>query len=213
MMVAQGEAFSERTTVGAMYIIKLNHMVSDKIHARSTGPYTMVTQQPLGGKAQNGGQRFGEMEVWALEAYGASNTLQEMLTIKSDDVYGRAKAYESIIKGTEIQGPKVPESFNVLVKELQGLGLKVDLQTENEEVIDAEKVLAENIKIEASNTPDVTSVLPIAESVGTTTDVTTDDLTDNFAGLTEEEGPSSPDEINLEAEETININETDGEEA
>jgi DNA-directed RNA polymerase subunit beta len=208
-----GEAFSERTTVGAMYIIKLNHMVSDKIHARSTGPYTMVTQQPLGGKAQNGGQRFGEMEVWALEAYGASNTLQEMLTIKSDDVYGRAKAYESIIKGTEIQGPKVPESFNVLVKELQGLGLKVDLQTENEEVIDAEKVLAENIKIEASNTPDVTSVLPIAESVGTTTDVTTDDLTDNFAGLTEEEGPSSPDEINLEAEETININETDGEEA
>jgi DNA-directed RNA polymerase subunit beta len=119
-----GEAFAERTTVGAMYIIKLNHMVSDKIHARSTGPYTMVTQQPLGGKAQNGGQRFGEMEVWALEAYGASNTLQEMLTIKSDDVYGRAKAYESIIKGTEIQGPKVPESFNVLVKELQGLGLK-----------------------------------------------------------------------------------------
>jgi DNA-directed RNA polymerase subunit beta len=208
-----GEAFSERTTVGAMYIIKLNHMVSDKIHARSTGPYTMVTQQPLGGKAQNGGQRFGEMEVWALEAYGASNTLQEMLTIKSDDVYGRAKAYESIIKGTEIQGPKVPESFNVLVKELQGLGLKVDLQTENEEVIDAEKVLAENIKIEASNTPDVTSVLPIAESVGTTTDVTTDDLTDNFAGLTEEEGPSSQDEINLETEETININETDGEEA
>jgi DNA-directed RNA polymerase subunit beta len=109
----------------AMYIIKLNHMVSDKIHARSTGPYTMVTQQPLGGKAQNGGQRFGEMEVWALEAYGAANTLQEMLTIKSDDVYGRAKAYESIIKGTEIQGPKVPESFNVLVKELQGLGLKL----------------------------------------------------------------------------------------
>jgi DNA-directed RNA polymerase subunit beta len=102
-------------------------MVADKIHARSTGPYTMVTQQPLGGKAQNGGQRFGEMEVWALEAYGAANTLQEMLTIKSDDVYGRSKAYESIIKKTEIVGPKVPESFNVLVKELQGLGLKVDL--------------------------------------------------------------------------------------
>jgi DNA-directed RNA polymerase subunit beta len=133
-----GEPFADRTTVGSMYIIKLNHMVSDKIHARSTGPYTMVTQQPLGGKAQNGGQRFGEMEVWALEAYGAANTLQEMLTIKSDDVYGRAKAYESIIKGTEIQGPKIPESFNVLVKELQGLGLKVDLRKENEE-IDAEK--------------------------------------------------------------------------
>lgn len=147
-----GEAFSERTTVGSMYIIKLNHMVSDKIHARSTGPYTMVTQQPLGGKAQNGGQRFGEMEVWALEAYGAANTLQEMLTIKSDDVYGRAKAYESIIKGTEIQGPKVPESFNVLVKELQGLGLKVDLLTEGK-VIDAEEVLAENIKDESKNIP------------------------------------------------------------
>jgi DNA-directed RNA polymerase subunit beta len=114
-----GEAFRERTTVGSMYMIKLNHMVADKIHARSTGPYTMVTQQPLGGKAQNGGQRFGEMEVWALEAYGAANTLQEMLTIKSDDVYGRSKAYESIIKRTEIVGPKVPESFNVLVKELQ----------------------------------------------------------------------------------------------
>jgi len=116
-----GEAFKERTTVGSMYMIKLNHMVADKIHARSTGPYTMVTQQPLGGKAQNGGQRFGEMEVWALEAYGAATTLQEMLTIKSDDVYGRSKAYESIIKKTAIVGPKVPESFNVLVKELQGL--------------------------------------------------------------------------------------------
>ncbi len=149
-----GEAFRERTTVGYMYIIKLNHMVSDKIHARSTGPYTMVTQQPLGGKAQNGGQRFGEMEVWALEAYGAAHTLQEMLTIKSDDVYGRAKAYESIIKGTEIQGPKVPESFNVLVKELQGLGLKVDLLHEGG-VIDAEEVLAENIKDEAKHTPTI----------------------------------------------------------
>jgi len=145
-----GEAFSERTTVGSMYIIKLNHMVSDKIHARSTGPYTMVTQQPLGGKAQNGGQRFGEMEVWALEAYGAASTLQEMLTIKSDDVYGRAKAYESIIKGTPIQGPKVPESFNVLVKELQGLGLKVDLLSDNE-IVDAEEILAQNVKEEAKN--------------------------------------------------------------
>jgi DNA-directed RNA polymerase subunit beta len=110
-----------------MHMLKLHHMVEDKIHARSTGPYTMVTQQPLGGKAQNGGQRFGEMEVWALEAYGAATTLQEMLTIKSDDVYGRAKAYESIIKHEPIEGPKLPEGFNVLVKELQGLGLKVDL--------------------------------------------------------------------------------------
>lgn len=137
-----GEPFEERTTVGIMHMLKLHHMVSDKLHARSTGPYTMVTQQPLGGKAQNGGQRFGEMEVWALEAYGAAATLQEMLTIKSDDVYGRAKAYEAIIKGEPIVGPKLPESFNVLVKELQGLGLRVDLINEAEEaVIDAEQIL------------------------------------------------------------------------
>jgi len=122
-----GEPFEERTSVGVMHMLKLHHMVDDKIHARSTGPYSLVTQQPLGGKAQNGGQRFGEMEVWALEAYGAATTLQEMLTIKSDDVYGRAKAYEAIIKKTPIEGPKLPEGFNVLVKELQGLGLKVDL--------------------------------------------------------------------------------------
>ena len=140
-----GEQFKERTTVGSMYMIKLHHMIADKIHARSIGPYTMVTQQPLGGKAQNGGQRFGEMEVWALEAYGAAATLQEMLTIKSDDVYGRAKAYEAIIKNEQITGPKIPESFNVLVKELQGLGLRVDLvvDTEDEEdaIVDAEEVL------------------------------------------------------------------------
>src|SRR5579884_2498909 len=149
-----GEPFKERTTVGSMYMIKLNHMVADKIHARSTGPYTMVTQQPLGGKAQNGGQRFGEMEVWALEAYGAANTLQEMLTIKSDDVYGRSKAYESIIKQTPIVGPKVPESFNVLVKELQGLGLKVDL-VHSDQVVDAEEVLATNIHEEATHPAEV----------------------------------------------------------
>jgi DNA-directed RNA polymerase subunit beta len=137
-----GEPFEERTTVGIMHMIKLHHMVSDKIHARSTGPYTMVTQQPLGGKAQNGGQRFGEMEVWALEAYGAANTLQEMLTIKSDDVYGRAKAYEAIIKDEPIVGPKLPEGFNVLVKELQGLGLRIDLLDDSGQAADAEEVLA-----------------------------------------------------------------------
>jgi len=137
-----GDAFEERTTVGVMHMLKLHHMVSDKIHARSTGPYTMVTQQPLGGKAQNGGQRFGEMEVWALEAYGAAATLQEMITIKSDDVYGRAKAYESIIKDEPIVGPKLPESFNVLVKELQGLGLRVDLLDESEDaIVDAEQII------------------------------------------------------------------------
>ena len=136
-----GEPFEQRTTVGFMHMIKLHHLVADKIHARSTGPYTMVTQQPLGGKAQNGGQRFGEMEVWALEAYGAANMLQEMLTIKSDDVIGRSKAYESIIKNNEIVGPKLPESFNVLVKELQGLGLRVDLLDQHSQV-DADELLA-----------------------------------------------------------------------
>jgi DNA-directed RNA polymerase subunit beta len=161
-------------------MIKLNHMIADKIHARSTGPYTMVTQQPLGGKAQNGGQRFGEMEVWALEAYGAANTLQEMLTIKSDDVYGRAKAYESIIKQTEIVGPKVPESFNVLVKELQGLGLKVDLVSDNAEVkIDAEALLQANISDEAANQSDV----EVPQEQMNPLDVTEDAVADEFMVL------------------------------
>ena len=138
-----GEPFQEKTTVGVMYMIKLHHMVIDKIHARSTGPYTMVTQQPLGGKAHNGGQRFGEMEVWALEAYGAATTLQEMLTIKSDDVKGRARAYENIIKNEPIEGPDIPEGFKVLVKELQGLGLRVDLLNDDE-LTDAENVVTES---------------------------------------------------------------------
>ena len=171
-----GEAFKERTTVGSMYMIKLNHMVADKIHARSTGPYTMVTQQPLGGKAQNGGQRFGEMEVWALEAYGAATTLQEMLTIKSDDVYGRSKAYESIIKKTAIVGPKVPESFNVLVKELQGLGLKVDLVHSNT-VVDAEAVLANNIHEEAAHMSD----LEVPQAAISDVDVTEEAAIDEFS--------------------------------
>ncbi len=162
-----GEAFEERTTVGVMHMLKLHHMVSDKIHARSTGPYTMVTQQPLGGKAQNGGQRFGEMEVWALEAYGAAATLQEMLTIKSDDVYGRAKAYESIIKDEPIVGPKLPESFNVLVKELQGLGLRVDLMDESEDaVVDAEQVIGSVI----NGQPVAASEVDLGEEVETILD-------------------------------------------
>lgn len=122
-----GEKFARKATVGMMYILKLHHLVDDKMHTRSVGPYSMITQQPLGGKAQFGGQRFGEMEVWALEAYGAAHTLQEMLTIKSDDVVGRSKTYESIIKGEKIQKPLIPEAFNVMVKELQSLCLKVDL--------------------------------------------------------------------------------------
>ena len=159
-----GEPFREKTTVGNMYIIKLHHMIADKIHARSIGPYTMVTQQPLGGKAQNGGQRFGEMEVWALEAYGAATTLQEMLTIKSDDVYGRAKAYESIIKNEPITGPKVPESFNVLVKELQGLGLRVDL-IDNGLDIDAEEILDGSIAADTEEKP-VEVIADETETVG-----------------------------------------------
>ena len=122
-----GEYFDQPVTVGVIYILKLNNMVDDKLHARSVGPYSLITQQPLGGKAQFGGQRFGEMEVWALEAYGASYTLQEMLTYKSDDVTGRHKVYETIVRGDEIPDPGLPESFNVLIKELQSLALQVDL--------------------------------------------------------------------------------------
>jgi len=128
-----GEPFDQPVTVGIIYMMKLAHLVEDKVHARSTGPYSLVTQQPLGGKAQFGGQRFGEMEVWALEAYGAAHTLQEMLTVKSDDVTGRVHTYEAIVKGEEIVEPSVPESFKVLVKELQGLGLSVQVQDDNEE--------------------------------------------------------------------------------
>lgn len=130
-----GEEFEREVTVGVMYMIKLAHMVDDKIHARSTGPYSLVTQQPLGGKAQFGGQRFGEMEVWALEAYGAAYTLQEILTVKSDDVVGRVKTYESIVKGENVPEPGVPESFKVLIKELQSLGMDVKILSENEEEI------------------------------------------------------------------------------
>jgi len=130
-----GEPFDRPVTVGVIYMMKLAHLVEDKVHARSTGPYSLVTQQPLGGKAQQGGQRFGEMEVWALEAYGAAHTLQEMLTVKSDDVTSRVKAYEAIVKGERLQEPTIPESFRVLVKELQGLGLAVEILNENGELI------------------------------------------------------------------------------
>ena len=202
-----GESFSERTTVGSMYMIKLNHMVADKIHARSTGPYTMVTQQPLGGKAQNGGQRFGEMEVWALEAYGAANTLQEMLTIKSDDVYGRSKAYESIIKKTAIVGPKVPESFNVLVKELQGLGLKVDL-VHSDTVIDAEAVLATNIHEEATHPAEV----EVPQAAISEIDVTeADAVGDDFSVVGVDDG--SEDMAMAVSEEDTPADTIEGEEA
>ncbi len=122
-----GDTFEQKVTVGYIYMLKLSHLVDDKIHARSIGPYSLITQQPLGGKAQFGGQRFGEMEVWALEAYGAAYTLQELLTVKSDDVEGRSKVYESIVKGEVPDDPGLPESFNVLVRELQSLCLDVEL--------------------------------------------------------------------------------------
>ena len=124
-----GEPFDRKVTVGYIYMLKLHHLVDDKIHARSIGPYSLVTQQPLGGKAQFGGQRFGEMEVWALQAYGAAYTLQEMLTVKSDDVIGRTKVYEAIVKGDDTFEAGIPESFNVLVKEMRRLGLNVELDT------------------------------------------------------------------------------------
>ena len=123
-----GERFHQTATVGIIYMLKLGHMVEDKMHARSIGPYSLITQQPLGGKAQFGGQRFGEMEVWALEAFGASHILQEILTVKSDDVIGRAKAYETIVKGDPLPMPGIPESLNVLLHEMRGLGLSVNLE-------------------------------------------------------------------------------------
>ena len=207
-----GEAFKERTAVGYMHMIKLNHMIADKIHARSTGPYTMVTQQPLGGKAQNGGQRFGEMEVWALEAYGAASTLQEMLTIKSDDVYGRSKAYESIIKGDPILGPKVPESFNVLVKELQGLGLKVDLI--NQELgaeIDAEELLEEVVKAEGATQASIE--VPHEEASGV--DVTIDAAQDEYQVLEGEEAiaADAPAPTEDDGDDSATQDEEEGKEA
>jgi len=130
-----GQPYDQPITVGVMTILKLHHLVEDKVHARSTGPYSLVTQQPLGGKAQFGGQRFGEMEVWALEAYGAAYTLQEMLTVKSDDVQGRVNTYEAIVKGEPIEEPSIPASFRVLVKELQSLGLSVEAINEGGDVV------------------------------------------------------------------------------
>ena len=131
-----GEPFDNKINVGVMYMVKLHHMVDDKLHARATGPYSLVTQQPLGGKAQFGGQRFGEMEVWALYAYGAAHVLQEILTVKSDDVVGRVKVYEALVKGKTINQAGVPESFRVLIKELQALGLDIQVLNRENELVD-----------------------------------------------------------------------------
>ena len=142
-----GEPFDNPVTVGYMYYLKLHHLVDDKIHARSTGPYSLVTQQPLGGKAQFGGQRCGEMEVWALEAYGAAYTLQEILTVKSDDVVGRVKTYEAIVKGQNVPQSGVPESFKVLVKELQSLGLDVKVLDKDKQEIDLKQTFEEDDEV------------------------------------------------------------------
>jgi DNA-directed RNA polymerase subunit beta len=172
-----GEPFDNRVTVGYMYILKLAHLVDDKIHARSTGPYSLVTQQPLGGKAQFGGQRFGEMEVWALEAYGAAYTLQEILTVKSDDVVGRVKTYESIVKGENIPEPGVPESFKVLIKELQALCLDVKvLNDSNQEVKLKESVEEEleELEVNLEGTEEFVPPAPSEEYLETDDDIEED---------------------------------------
>ena len=185
-----GEKFDNRVTVGYMYYLKLHHLVDDKIHARSTGPYSLVTQQPLGGKAQFGGQRFGEMEVWALEAYGAAYTLQEILTVKSDDVVGRVKTYEAIVKGQDVPKPGIPESFRVLIKELQSLGLDVVVQDSNGEPVD----LKQNFDDEEAGF-DVRD-LPLGEDV-----LMESELNDDYSIEEAESDPAEPDDFDAEPED------------
>jgi DNA-directed RNA polymerase subunit beta len=226
-----GEPFEQKVTVGYMYILKLLHLVDDKIHARSTGPYSLVTQQPLGGKAQFGGQRFGEMEVWALEAYGAAYTLQEMLTIKSDDTVGRVKAYEAIVKGENIAEPSIPESFKVLLKEMQSLALdvhvlsdegrEVEVREEEDELLRA----AEELGIDLSPgslravgreptaeeqeegqervDQDGELTLPADEALGDLEDVEVSDEEEAAEEADEEAGPlaKQPDLVDLEIED------------
>ena len=185
-----GEKFDNRVTVGYMYYLKLHHLVDDKIHARSTGPYSLVTQQPLGGKAQFGGQRFGEMEVWALEAYGAAYTLQEILTVKSDDVVGRVKTYEAIVKGQDVPKPGIPESFRVLIKELQSLGLDVVVQDSNGDEVD----LKQNFDDEEAGF-DVRD-LPLGEDV-----LMESELNDDYSIEEAESDPAEPDDFDAEPED------------
>mgnify|MGYP002543160277 FL=1 len=177
-----GDPFDKPITVGVMYMLKLHHLVDDKIHARSTGPYSLVTQQPLGGKAQFGGQRFGEMEVWALEAYGAAYTLQEMLTVKSDDVVGRVKTYEAIVKGENIPEPGVPESFKVLVKELQSLGLDVRLYSEDNQELELKENIEDGIDFDPEKNKDILAEEEVVAkddlSDGYTEDISDDKLLD-----------------------------------
>ena len=186
-----GDYFENPVTVGIMYFLKLHHLVDDKMHARSTGPYSLVTQQPLGGKAQFGGQRFGEMEVWALEAYGAANTLQEILTVKSDDTVGRVKTYEAIIKGQNIPTPGVPESFKVLLKEMQALSLDVRVLDADGNEIEIPELDPEDLAIPAQ--PIRPSARPAAQPA---------------AELPEEE-EEEDEETQRAAEEAFNMSEED----
>jgi DNA-directed RNA polymerase subunit beta len=226
-----GEPFEQKVTIGYMYILKLLHLVDDKIHARSTGPYSLVTQQPLGGKAQFGGQRFGEMEVWALEAYGAAYTLQEMLTIKSDDTVGRVKAYEAIVKGENIAEPSIPESFKVLLKEMQSLALdvhvlsdegrEVEVREEEDELLRAAEELgidlspgslravgreptAEETEEGQERTDDTGAelTLPADESLGDLEDVEVSDEQEAEEEVKAEAGPlAEPDLVDVEIED------------
>ena len=196
-----GEPFDHRISVGVMYFVKLHHMVDDKLHARSTGPYSLVTQQPLGGKAQNGGQRFGEMEIWALEAYGASHVLQEILTYKSDDVVGRVKVYESIVKGTPLPNPGIPEAFRVLIKEFQALGLDISVIDNNDEEVSF-KELEMNSDDEETDTPLIEEVSndKISQNQEAAAD-DFDELEDEYDDVEDEEEDFDDDEDYEDLEE------------
>ena len=188
-----GEPFDNRIAVGVMYMIKLHHMVDDKLHARSTGPYSLVTQQPLGGKAQFGGQRFGEMEVWALYAYGAAHTLQEILTVKSDDVVGRVKVYEAIVKGQEINQAGVPESFRVLMKEFQALGLDISIINDKNETLELKEIEEAEYKEDFDEMSDTSVLPPVVHDTEPDDDYEEDDefdedeLNEDFDGVFNEE--------------------------
>jgi DNA-directed RNA polymerase subunit beta len=223
-----GDPYDNKVAVGYMYILKLLHLVDDKIHARSTGPYSLVTQQPLGGKAQFGGQRFGEMEVWALEAYGAAYTLQEMLTIKSDDTVGRVKAYEAIVKGENIPEPSIPESFKVLLKEMQSLaldvkpmrddGARLEIAEEDDELLRAAEELGVDLSPERLRStprdPDVQEVEAGVEEIDLDGDLhvaADEQLTEVVVDDTEEEqddaAPLGAVEFDLEPAEEVEVEE------
>jgi DNA-directed RNA polymerase subunit beta len=192
-----GERIDNRVTVGVMYYLKLHHLVDDKIHARSTGPYSLVTQQPLGGKAQFGGQRFGEMEVWALEAYGAAYTLQEILTVKSDDTIGRVNTYEAIVKGQNVPTPGIPESFKVLIKEMQSLCLDVKVLDINQEEIDLKQNFDDDDPVPAGGSFD-------DEDTGDTSSYSDDDMGDagfGFEGDDDFDGVDKDDEFSFDDDE------------